>query len=168
NRHLPPQPLPPLGAKQAGGISKGARHRGDRAGQQVRGGRGAAEPVPQRADHVHGSLSQEVAMYSPRRFLLACILALFPLCGCDGRGGSSGLDHTNENLAIDQALTTRLCVAVGGLKICPATRSSAGTPAAAPSVETDLANATSIDCFQGMPGAPCTYTVPFASPPFAS
>ncbi len=43
-------------------------------------------------------------MRKPRRFILAIVLIFAPLGGCDGRGGSSGLDITDENAAISRAL----------------------------------------------------------------
>src|SRR5262249_26548194 len=54
------------------------------------------------------------------------------------------------------------------LKICPAAASSPGTPAASPSVETDLGSATSIDCYQATPGGSCTYILRFVPHGFAA
>jgi Protein of unknown function (DUF1566) len=104
------------------------------------------------------------------RFILTIVLLLAPLAGCDGRGGSSGLDITSENAAISQALETRQCLDFQKLRVCPAGEPAAATPTpgGAPSVETSLGNATSIDCFQSIPGGPCTFTLQFVPRAFPS
>ncbi len=117
-------------------------------------------------------------MCSLGRFTLAIVLLLAPLGGCDGRGGSSGLDINSENAAISRALATRQCLDFQGLRICPAAASitetptpgssSTATPAGAPSIDTDLGNATSIDCFQSMPGGSCTFILRFTAQAFAA
>jgi hypothetical protein len=117
-------------------------------------------------------------MCSLGRFTLAIVLLLAPLSGCDGRGGSSGFDLKTENAAISRALATQQCLDFQGLRICPAGESttetptpgssSTATPAAAPSIDTDLGNATSIDCFQAMPGGSCTFTLRFVAHAFSS
>ena len=108
-------------------------------------------------------------MRSFRRFTFAVVLAL-ALGGC-GRGGSSGLDIGFENAAISKALAEHRCIEFRELNICPADESagsSTPTPGAAPRVETDLANATSLDCFQAKPGDPCTFTLTFTPLAFPS
>lgn len=114
-------------------------------------------------------------MRSLRRFTLAIVLVLAPLGGCDGRGGSSGLDINNENAAISQALEKQHCLDFQELTICPADEFANETPTAAtatpggtPSVDTSLANATSIDCFQSVPGGSCTFILRFVPRAFPS
>jgi hypothetical protein len=109
-------------------------------------------------------------MCSLGRFTLAIVLLLVPLGGCDGRGGSSGFDINSENAAISRALATLQCLDFQGLRICPAgaSMSETPTPAAAPSIDTDLGNATSIDCFQAMPGGACTFILRFTAQAFAA
>ena len=120
-------------------------------------------------------------MRSLRRLTIAIGLVLIPLWGCDGRGGSSGLDISGENAAISQALESQECVDFQGLTICPAevagtptptptpatptpvsSRTATATPGGAPSVETTLGNATAIDCVQSASGEPCRFTLTFA------
>ncbi|MFN8640146.1 MAG: hypothetical protein U0802_00210, partial [Candidatus Binatia bacterium] len=101
-------------------------------------------------------------MRASRPSLLAIALAV--LAGC-GRGGSSGLDIANENRVIDSALRQRRCQSFRGLTICPADASGA---AGNPRVDTDLANATAIDCFQATPGGACAFTLVFTPRSFAA
>jgi hypothetical protein len=114
-------------------------------------------------------------MRSLRRLTIAIVLILIPLWGCDGRGGSSGFDVNSENATISQALQKRQCLAFQELTICPADGFANETPTAAtatpggtPSVDTPLANATSIDCFQSIPGGSCTFVLRFAPRAFPS
>src|SRR5579862_3185283 len=91
--------------------------------------------------------------------LLAALIA-----GCSGGRGSSGFDVTSENAAILQALATQQCVDFQGLRICSATSTAAGTP----HVETDLGNATTVNCFQATLGGPCAVTLTFVPQAFPS
>ena len=104
-------------------------------------------------------------------FILAILCLLPAINGCDsaGRGGSTGFDISSEKAAIRTALEYGRCVGFESLQYCPAeARASANTPTAAPRVNTDLATATSIDCFQATPGSPsCTYVVRFVAQGFA-
>src|ERR1019366_5139444 len=156
-RHLSPQPLPAYQAGSVGRVPETARWGGYFPGQQVRHRRFASASVPQRPDHVHSSLNWEVTMRSLRRLTLAIVLVLIPLWGCDGRGGSSGLDVTSENAVISQALSKRQCLGFQALTICPADEPATGTP----SIDTTLANVTAIDCFQSTPGGSCTFILRF-------
>lgn len=114
-------------------------------------------------------------MHSFGRFTFAIVLAL-ALGGC-GRGGSSGLDIGSENAAIGLALERQRCLDFRELRICPAGESGAtptpggsptATPGGAPSVEISLGNATSIDCFQSVPGGSCTFILRFVPRAFPS
>jgi YVTN family beta-propeller protein len=99
------------------------------------------------------------------------------LMGCAAGGrGSSGFDvsaeKSTEESTINQALNIQLCVDFEGLTICPAAGTSAPTgatptPGGAPSLETPLGHAASIDCFQTTPGGPCTVTIRFVPRGFA-
>ncbi len=100
-------------------------------------------------------------MHSLKRF--GVVVLLLPLlAGCDGRGGSSGLDVVNENAAITRALDTRRCLDFEELTICPTDEPATSSP----SIDTALANATSVDCFQSTPGASCTITLNFTARSF--
>jgi hypothetical protein len=103
-------------------------------------------------------------MRSLKRLTIATVLVLIPLWGCDGRGGSSGLDVSNENAVIGQALSKRQCLGFQALTICPADEPATGTP----SIDTTLGNATSIDCFQSIPGGSCTFVLRFTAQAFAA
>ena len=102
--------------------------------------------------------------------IVAIVFLLAALNGCSGgagRGGSSGFDASTENAAIHTALETGQCVDFKSLQYCPAeARASVNTPTAAPRVNTDLATVTSVDCFQAVPGGPCTYAVRFVAQGF--
>ena len=75
-------------------------------------------------------------MRSLGRFTLAIVLLLAPLGGCDGRGGSSGLDINSESAAISRALATRQCLEFQGLRICPASATGTPTPSTTPASPT--------------------------------
>ncbi len=98
-------------------------------------------------------------------FSLAAFLLAVLTAGCTGGRGSSGFDINNENATISQALETQQCLDFQGLRICSATASAA---AGTPRVDTDLGNATSINCFQQTLGGPCTLTLTFVPLAFPS
>src|SRR5262249_8927659 len=168
DRHVSAQPLPARRTRSVERLPEGARCVRHCSGAPLRGGRFAAQSVPQRVDHLDGALSREVSMRGLKPFTRAIGLVLTVLAGCDGRGGSSGLDVRSENAVIDRALQEKQCVDFQSLKICPAAARSPGTPAASPSVETDLGSATSIDCYQATPGGSCTYILRFVPHGFAA
>src|SRR5215475_6692394 len=110
-------------------------------------------------------------MRSLTRFSLAIVL-LALLCGCDGRGGSSGLDVSSENAIIGRALEQQSCLDFEDLRICPAGEDEgAPTPTpggSSPSVETSLGTAESIQCVQLAPGAACMASLTFIPRAFPS
>jgi hypothetical protein len=123
-------------------------------------------------------------------FLLAAVTA-----GCAGGRGSSGFDISAENSAIARALTTRECVEVPGLTICPAdqtvptptpTATAASTPPTPtatpptppgptptstpnpfPGIDTGLENVTAVACTLPQPGNACEYNFTFTPHGFA-
>src|ERR1035437_3819610 len=98
-------------------------------------------------------------------FSVAGVLLAALLAGCSDGRGSSGFDISSENATISQALETQQCLDFQGLRICSATASAA---AGTPHVDTDLGNATSINCFQQTLGGPCTLTLRFVPRAFPS
>lgn len=102
-------------------------------------------------------------------FTLAIAFLAAGLGGCTGRGGSQGFDIT-ENAAIDQALEDNECVDFEDLTICPAGQSSPDTPTPGgePSIDTGVAGATAIDCYQAVPGSTCTAVLRFTPHAFPS